>query len=293
MPAYGTLTDSSGTGVGLRYRWTGREWDGELGMYYMRARYYQPRIPAGDGPNPYVYASGSPLEYTDPSGLMKQNDGKFGGACFAISCMNWDGTMIPGGYTGFGGGGGGTGRGGDWDGDGRDDFSEFLNYTFGRQRWMNNCMGNPICEGNWWQVAWAIDHGFSEEAAADRARDALQFGRLRSATLPPDAGGNFRNGLTPVEDGLGLKKEHSYLNELSSVWVSSDPSELAWLIAHELAHIDNLLGGWINADTSIQAYYGNRFAQVLVEQEETRANCTAFRAVGRAHSHLNLRGGCR
>lgn len=115
---YGTLSDSSGTGIALRYRWTGREWDAELGMYYMRARYYHPRIarfvqedPAADGPNLYSYVGGSPLEYTDPSGLMKQNDGKFGGVCFAHSCMNWDGTMVPGGYTGAGGGGGGSGGG--------------------------------------------------------------------------------------------------------------------------------------------------------------------------------------
>jgi RHS repeat-associated protein len=74
---YGQHMDSSGAGVALRYRWTGREWDGELKMYFHRARHYDPAMnrfvqedPIGQagGENLYAYVGGSPLEATDPSG---------------------------------------------------------------------------------------------------------------------------------------------------------------------------------------------------------------------------------
>lgn len=76
--AYGALVDSAGPGVALRYRWTGREWDAETGMYHLRARTYNPTTrrflqedPTGyvGGDNLYAYVDGSPLERTDPSGL--------------------------------------------------------------------------------------------------------------------------------------------------------------------------------------------------------------------------------
>ncbi|MDN5931989.1 MAG: RHS repeat-associated core domain-containing protein, partial [Pseudonocardia sp.] len=64
--------------IPLRYRWTGREWDAELGLYFHRARYYDPKVgrfiqedPIGyaGGGNLYTYVGGSPIEATDPSGL--------------------------------------------------------------------------------------------------------------------------------------------------------------------------------------------------------------------------------
>lgn len=80
---YGAIVDSVGAGlaagVALRYRWTGREFDPETGFYFLRARYYDPaekrfvqEDPAGlsASPNLYAYANSSPLEATDPSGLM-------------------------------------------------------------------------------------------------------------------------------------------------------------------------------------------------------------------------------
>jgi RHS repeat-associated protein len=55
---------------------TGQEFDKESGLYYMNARYYDPKIgvftssdPAMDGMNHYGYCSGNPIMYNDPTGL--------------------------------------------------------------------------------------------------------------------------------------------------------------------------------------------------------------------------------
>jgi len=62
------------------YAFTGREWDPETGLYYYRARYYDPRagrfisedpIGFGGGPNSYGYVDGGPANFADPSGLQK------------------------------------------------------------------------------------------------------------------------------------------------------------------------------------------------------------------------------
>ena len=62
------------------YAFTGREWDRELGLYYYRARYYDPmegrfisRDPigfAGGDVNTYGYVGNNPINYTDPLGLL-------------------------------------------------------------------------------------------------------------------------------------------------------------------------------------------------------------------------------
>lgn len=75
---YAEATTSDGTSAGLRYGWTGREYDAETGYYFNRARYYsgaQRRFTQEDpigfagGENVYAYVSGRPLEEADPSGL--------------------------------------------------------------------------------------------------------------------------------------------------------------------------------------------------------------------------------
>ncbi len=57
---------------------TGREWDPEMGWYYYRARYYDPKVgrfvsedPSGldGGTNAYRYVEAQPLAATDPNGL--------------------------------------------------------------------------------------------------------------------------------------------------------------------------------------------------------------------------------
>ena len=88
------LTDSSGSVVNLyeysvygevsasdpnhpnRFLFTGREFDKDTGLYYYRARYYNPYIgrflqtdPAGDGMNPYAYCGNNAVGRIDPLGL--------------------------------------------------------------------------------------------------------------------------------------------------------------------------------------------------------------------------------
>ncbi|WP_347277972.1 RHS repeat-associated core domain-containing protein [Alkalinema sp. FACHB-956] len=77
--AFGKLVGESGNaGVDTRYRFTGREWDGESQQYYYRARYYDANtgrfigqdplgFAAGDS-NLYRYVGNSPAMATDPSG---------------------------------------------------------------------------------------------------------------------------------------------------------------------------------------------------------------------------------
>ena len=73
---YGTTTQS-GTSTGNSQQYTGRENDG-TGLYYYRARYYNPSTsrfisedPIGfrGGTNIYAYTNGNPISYRDPLGL--------------------------------------------------------------------------------------------------------------------------------------------------------------------------------------------------------------------------------
>jgi RHS repeat-associated protein len=59
------------------YAFTGREWDPEIGLYYYRARYYDPRYgrfisedPAS-AVEPYSYVGGNPVRFVDPAGLWR------------------------------------------------------------------------------------------------------------------------------------------------------------------------------------------------------------------------------
>lgn len=91
------------------YAYTGREYDSETGLYYYRARYYDPMVgrfisrdPLGffDGPNRYAYVDSvgkpqtnlyaytdnNPINFTDPLGLFSWG---FGGTIGPLS-FNWD-----------------------------------------------------------------------------------------------------------------------------------------------------------------------------------------------------------
>jgi RHS repeat-associated protein len=75
---FGNITIETAASYGDRFKFTGREWDPELGLYYYRARMYDPvtgrftgedsiGFAAGDA-NLYRYVSNVPTNRTDPTG---------------------------------------------------------------------------------------------------------------------------------------------------------------------------------------------------------------------------------
>jgi len=75
--SFGNTTNSSGSLTNF-FRYTGREFDTETGLYYLRARYLDPStgrfinedfLRLTDGLSHYTYALNSPANYFDPLGL--------------------------------------------------------------------------------------------------------------------------------------------------------------------------------------------------------------------------------
>lgn len=96
--AYDEYGIPQSTNVG-RVQYTGQRWIPSLGMYDYKARIYSPTlgrflqpdpIGYGDGMNMYGYVGGDPVNYTDPSGLMRQVCRREGG----YSYVNTDGMHI-------------------------------------------------------------------------------------------------------------------------------------------------------------------------------------------------------
>ncbi|HXA30546.1 MAG TPA: RHS repeat-associated core domain-containing protein [Candidatus Angelobacter sp.] len=75
--SYGNLTASTGTGT-TTLRYAGQYLDAESGLYYLRARYYDPATAqflswdplAAMTLQPYAYADNNPLYETDPTGMV-------------------------------------------------------------------------------------------------------------------------------------------------------------------------------------------------------------------------------
>jgi RHS repeat-associated protein len=76
--SYGNILNETNPGAGDRFKYTGREYDAVLGMYYYRARYYAPGSGryqsedpltfAGGDTNLYRYVHNRPTNATDPTG---------------------------------------------------------------------------------------------------------------------------------------------------------------------------------------------------------------------------------
>ena len=76
---FGKIVQQTGS-VENVYTYTGREWDAEAGLYYYRARYYDPTLGrfingdpigfAGGDVNFYVYVQNNPVNFVDPFGLI-------------------------------------------------------------------------------------------------------------------------------------------------------------------------------------------------------------------------------
>jgi RHS repeat-associated protein len=76
--SYGNILDETNPENGDRFKYTGREYDAVLGMYYYRARYYAPGVGcfvsedplgfAGGDTNLYRYVHNRPTNATDPTG---------------------------------------------------------------------------------------------------------------------------------------------------------------------------------------------------------------------------------
>ena len=120
--SFGNIINETGT-VENPYAYTGRERDAETGLYYYRARYYDPQIGRFITEDPtgvrnllfsemdlYVYSRNNPIIFKDPLGLLSFCDifGNpavttiivgVGGACVAIGAKTLNPPLIIGGVT--------------------------------------------------------------------------------------------------------------------------------------------------------------------------------------------------
>jgi RHS repeat-associated protein len=79
---FGNILSAAGDrpDIAGRFAFTGREWDAETGLYFYRARYYDPELGrfisrdplgfAADDPNLYRYVFNRPVHLVDPEGLL-------------------------------------------------------------------------------------------------------------------------------------------------------------------------------------------------------------------------------
>ncbi len=85
---FGVITEHNEEGLTNSYAFTGREWDEENGLYYYRARYYDPQAGRfssedpigfnGGDVNLYRYVQNNPVNLVDPKGLAYSPGGEHG-----------------------------------------------------------------------------------------------------------------------------------------------------------------------------------------------------------------------
>ena len=89
---YGVTNDEGG----IPFKYTGQKYDSQSGLYYYKARWYDPEtgrflqpdpIGYGDGMNMYAYVSGDPVNFSDLSGR------NLGGSLNCIGCFFADGSV--------------------------------------------------------------------------------------------------------------------------------------------------------------------------------------------------------
>lgn len=107
---WGNTINATGS-IAQPFRFTGREYDAESGLYFYRARYYDPgvgrfvsRDPVGllGGQNIYLYAEANPISFTDPTGF--KTSCTYIVDLHRLICTNDDGVPIvdeSGGYSGY------------------------------------------------------------------------------------------------------------------------------------------------------------------------------------------------
>ncbi|MDT8402880.1 MAG: RHS repeat-associated core domain-containing protein, partial [Bacteroidales bacterium] len=83
---FGRMKEATGATINNPYTYTGREWDRETGLYFYRARYYDPmegrfvsKDPIGfkGGINLYAYVGNRPTTKNDPYGLKYDSYGEW------------------------------------------------------------------------------------------------------------------------------------------------------------------------------------------------------------------------
>jgi RHS repeat-associated protein len=175
---YGQLIDSAGPQPALRYRWTGREYDAETGIYFHRSRYCDPTVGrfvqedragyAGGG-NLYAYVNGNVLQARDPDGQYMMEPYTMD-PTRAGNCMEAGGAVVPCGASSPGwGGGGGVSR-----------FGRFV-YVWGSF------------------TAWDMLTAFEKNSTGDIEFWDDDDGRIRAAYLEAKRGAYESGDLTAIE----------------------------------------------------------------------------------------------
>jgi RHS repeat-associated protein len=89
--SFGKAVSTADT-LGNRFRHTGREWDEETGLYYYRARYYDPSTgrflsvdPILSEVNFHAYVTNNPATFIDPFGLRNCTQTPLGVVCYQDS----------------------------------------------------------------------------------------------------------------------------------------------------------------------------------------------------------------